>query len=407
MIANALIGTDESNSYSQEPIISEEPVAAEKPVVIPEPVVEEEPEQAPAEPEHVVTDPPVKVEQSAPEPAPVVDEPVTELEPVEEGAVSAEEDPEPEEDNIAEVYENSGEGDHVKAPVDLEPEAILEPTAASKKAEDDDSDKKGPRPEPKQNLPETPDLVIAVDIASLKSADSLRLRDFVKKVVVRLNHDFKIGGCLDELRVGIFEHDSSHVNIIVRGSQYNRFLGDRKSCMEEDKDSDFIANDILAHFDENWISVPQESHDHLSERAGNDDNETEETQATHMFLHSKTMLDSWKNERKGQVWRRLNRWNFSPRKIVVFVHDAEESAEFYQGLGIQGKELGYEMIPVSISDDMDGKNKLHEMAKKTQRTGPLPVVTLDIGMEEAPRVISQYLSSTAASKPYTAPLPSE
>jgi hypothetical protein len=53
---------------------------------------------------------------------------------------------------------------------------------------------------------------------------------------------------LDELRVGIFEHDSSHVNIIVRGSQYNRFLGDRKSCMEEDENSDFIANDILANF---------------------------------------------------------------------------------------------------------------------------------------------------------------
>jgi len=248
MIANALIGNDESNSYSQEPIISEEPVAAENPVVTPEPVVEEEPEQASAEPEHVVIDQPVKIEQSAPEPAPVVDEPVTELESVEEGAVSAEEDPEPEEDNIAEVYENSGEDDLVKAPVDLEPEAILEPTVDSKKAEDDVSDKKGPRPEPKRNLPETPDLVIAVDIASLKSADSQRLRDFVKKVVVRLNHDFKIGGCLDELRVGIFEHDSSHVNIIVRGSQYNRFLGDRKSCMEEDKDSDFIANDILAHF---------------------------------------------------------------------------------------------------------------------------------------------------------------
>ena len=41
---------------------------------------------------------------------------------------------------------------------------------------------------------------------------------------------------------------------------------------------------------------------------------------------------------------------------------------------------------------MEGKNKLHEMAKKTQRSGPLPEVTLDIGMEEAPRVISQYLS---------------
>ena len=28
--------------------------------------------------------------------------------------------------------------------------------------------------------------------------------------------------------------------------------------------------------------MPQESHDHLSERDGNDDNETEETQATHV-----------------------------------------------------------------------------------------------------------------------------
>ena len=33
---------------------------------------------------------------------------------------------------------------------------------------------------------------------------------------------------------------------------------------------------------------------------------------------------------------------------VSQVHDAEESAEFYKGLGIQGKELGYEIIPVAI-----------------------------------------------------------
>ena len=34
--------------------------------------------------------------------------------------------------------------------------------------------------------------------------------------------------------------------------------------------------------------------------------------------------------------------------LFCSVHDAEESAEFYKGLGIQGKELGYEMIPVAI-----------------------------------------------------------
>ena len=245
MVANALTGNDGSESYSQEePVIAEEPVVAEEPIVIAEPVVEEEPAPAPApvEPEPVVVEPTPEPEQSDPEPAPVVDEPVTEP-----GAVEEEASPEPEEENnISEIYNNSREGDLVVA--DPEPEAIVEPTSASKKTEEDESDKKGPRPAPKQNLPETPDLVIAVDIASLDSADSLRLRDFVKNVVVRLNHDFKIGGCLDELRVGIFEHDSSHANIIVRGSQYNRFLGDRKSCMEEDENSDFIANDILANF---------------------------------------------------------------------------------------------------------------------------------------------------------------
>ena len=41
---------------------------------------------------------------------------------------------------------------------------------------------------------------------------------------------------------------------------------------------------------------------------------------------------------------------------------------------------------------MDAKTKLHPMALKTQRSGPIPAITLDIGMEESARVISQYLS---------------
>ena len=151
-------------------------------------------------------------------------------------------------DNSAPVEEPATEEDLVSAPsVAEEPETSVDTPLSSKK-ESNDEDKKGPRPIPKQNLPETPDLVIAVDIASIDESKSTQLRDFVKDVVSRLNHDYKIGGCLDELRIGIFEHDSDHVNIIVRGSDYNTFLGTRKSCMETDSDPDFIANDLLSSF---------------------------------------------------------------------------------------------------------------------------------------------------------------
>lgn len=151
-------------------------------------------------------------------------------------------------DNSAPVDEPATDEDLVSAPsVAEEPEKSVDTALPSKKEENDD-DKKGPRPIPKQNLPETPDLVIAVDIASLDESKSTQLRDFVKDIVSRLNHDYKIGGCLDELRIGIFEHDSDHVNILVRGSDYNTFLGTRKNCMETDSDPDFIANDLLSSF---------------------------------------------------------------------------------------------------------------------------------------------------------------
>ncbi|CAG5114273.1 Oidioi.mRNA.OKI2018_I69.chr2.g8335.t1.cds [Oikopleura dioica] len=402
--------SDYNDEYSSD-LSQQETTAVPVPLVVTEePVLDEEsgapsePAPAPVEPQPVVIDPTVV---RNPEPASVTEE--EDNAPVDvAAAVDGDAGESQVVDNSAPVEEPATEEDLVSAPsVAEEPETSVDTALPSKKEANDD-DKKGPRPSPKQNLPETPDLVIAVDIASLDESKSTQLRDFVKDIVSRLNQDYKIGGCLDELRIGIFEHDSDHVNILVRGSDYNTFLGTRKSCMEADSDPDFIANDLLSSFDENWVLRPvEQKHEHVAEHGGEHDNETEENQATHMFLHSKAMLDSWKNERKGQVWRRLHRWNFSTRKVIVFVHDAEDSAEFYKGLGIQGKELGYEIIPVAISDDMDAKTKLHQMALKTQRSGPLPAITLDIGMEESARVISQYLSSTAVSKPYTAPLPSE
>lgn len=52
---------------------------------------------------------------------------------------------------------------------------------------------------------ETPDVLIAIDMQTANADNWPKTKTFVKDAVETLAEYFKIGGCLDELRIGVFQ----------------------------------------------------------------------------------------------------------------------------------------------------------------------------------------------------------
>lgn len=54
-------------------------------------------------------------------------------------------------------------------------------------------------------LLETPDILIAIDMNSVSEENWGKTKDFLTKTVESLAEYFRFGGCLDEMRVGVFQ----------------------------------------------------------------------------------------------------------------------------------------------------------------------------------------------------------
>ena len=54
-------------------------------------------------------------------------------------------------------------------------------------------------------LLETPDILIAVDMNSVGAENWKKTEQFLRSTVESLAEYFRFGGCLDEMRVGVFQ----------------------------------------------------------------------------------------------------------------------------------------------------------------------------------------------------------
>jgi len=221
-------------------------------------------------------------------------------------------------------------------------------------------------------------LIIALDNSG--SADEIfNNKQIAINIIKKANEFFRIGGCLDELRISVFQFDGKTVQTVVNLGDNRRFMFDRMSCMENSEEN---ANKLIKAVER---MEPLES--------------TESSNISLAIHAAMKHFTQQTNARKGSVQRRLMRWGFDTRKALVLVTGSDH-ADMGE-LGKEAKDAGIEII--AASRNMDINDSLSVLATESLRLEKFSPFILDATSPDTPWLISAYLKNSQEVHKYATP----
>lgn len=250
-------------------------------------------------------------------------------------------------------------------------------------------------------LMESPDILIGIDMQAASAQTWPNTKNFVSNLVEKLSEFFRFGGCLDEVRLGIFQYSQyeTEVNHVITLSNFNKYMGSREGCFTGETDFIQLTNDVLAQLKN--LKDPETV---LSK--GSRPTLENDGAITEIIDIATGIFKCQDCARKGTVERRIQRWGNATRKTLILLHDAHNaiSTKYYHSAGKKAADAGVEVIPVAMNSleslDTDCIDKLAALALQSERLAKFDPFILDTQMAKSTHYIPVYLQRSALFKKY-------